>query len=301
MTKNRLVDLSEHGAYLHVKNKHLILEAHNVEMTQITLDEIAAVCLTHPAIRISRSALSCLAENGAVVIVANEKHLPVGMFVPLTGNFVQAKRFSQQAALSLPTKKQLWKRLVQAKIRAQSNLIKELHGDDEGLSQYVSQVRSGDSTNVEAVAARKYWGLLFRNLTFARQRDGDWPNSALNYGYAVLRAISARAICSAGLHPSLGIHHKNQFNSFCLADDIMEPYRVLVDRAVFIAVRDGSIGNQLNKEAKKFLLEGLTARLSYKKEKRTLFDLLGMTANSLQKTISGSSRKWDIALPDGCG
>lgn len=301
MTKNRLVDLSEHGAYVHVKNKHLILEADNVEMAQVTLDEIAAVCLTHPAIRISKSALSCLAENGSVVIVANEKHLPVGMFVPLTGNFVQAKRFSQQAALSLPTKKQLWKRLIQAKIRAQSNLIKELYGDDDGLSEYVSQVRSGDRTNVEAVAAKKYWRLLFRNLAFARQRDGGWPNSALNYGYAVLRALSARAICAAGLHPSLGIHHKNQFNSFCLADDIMEPYRVLVDRAVFIAVREQGIGNELDKEAKKFLLENLTARFLYREEKRTLFDLLGLTANSLQRSISGASKKWDIALPDGLG
>jgi hypothetical protein len=169
-------------------------------------------------------------------IVSNEKHLPAAMLLPLSTHSTQTERFARQAAVSLPTRKRAWQQIVQAKLRAQARLLEETTGADQGLHVMAGRVRSGDPDNLEAQAARVYWPALFgkeaSGEAFRRDPEGEGINVHLNYGYAVLRAIVARALCASGLHPSLGVHHHNRYDTFCLADDLMEPFRPLVDRVV---------------------------------------------------------------------
>ncbi len=154
------------------------------------------------------------------------------MLLPLVTHSLQAERFAAQARLAAPVRKRAWQQIVQAKITAQGRLLKERTHNDHGLDAIAKSVKSGDTANVEARAARIYWGKLFGETVFRRDADGDGLNACLNYGYAILRAVVARSLCGAGLHPSLGIHHHNRYDAFCLADDLMEPFRPLVDREV---------------------------------------------------------------------
>jgi CRISPR-associated protein Cas1 len=211
------------------------------------------------------------------------------MLLPLVCHSLQTGRFAAQAALSLPAKKRLWQQIVRAKIQAQARLLEEKLDADCGLRAFASRVRSGDAGNLEAQAARIYWRKLFNDPHFRRDPDADGLNSCLNYGYAVLRAIVSRSLCGAGLHPSLGVHHHNRYDAFCLADDLMEPFRPIVDREV-ASLRDARGPEPpLDKESKRALLQTLLGRFEAAAESRTLFDWASRTAESLAAAIGSES------------
>ena len=200
----------------------------------IPVEDIGVVVLDHRRITITSGALDALLENNCAVITCNAQGHPVGLLLPLSGNTLQSERFREQIASSLPLRKQLWQQTIKQKITNQATVLRSVTGNDEKCMQvWAEQVRSGDPDNIEARAAAHYWQHLFPELPhFVRAREGEPPNNLLNYGYAILRAVVARALVGSGLLPTLGIHHHNRYNAYCLADDIMEPYRPYVDRLV---------------------------------------------------------------------
>jgi CRISPR-associated protein Cas1 len=229
---NRILDLSEAPARLRVRNRLLVVQRDDTSEVSMPLVDLAVVLVSHPQVTYTQAVLAGLAEAGGSFIACNRRMLPVGMFLPLVAHHAQVQRFAAQARAALPLRKRLWKQIVQAKIRAQAETLAKLHGTEHGLRALAAKVCSGDPQNVEARAARRYWPLLFADMDFRRHRENEDQNQLLNYGYAVLRAIVARAICAAGLHPCLGIHHHNRYDAYCLADDLMEPFRPTVDHAV---------------------------------------------------------------------
>lgn len=282
---DRILDFSDGAAYLRVGNAQLVVERKDEPNVTVPLCEVAAIVLTHSQATCSQPVLARLMTHGGAVVVCDSTHLPVGIMLPIQGHSVQTQRFAAQAAAPLPLKKRLWKQIVQTKIRAQADLLRDLRGEDYGLGKIAAGVRSGDASNREAVASRRYWPALFGDPTFRRRFDAPDANRLLNYGYAVLRAVVGRGICAAGLHPSLGLHHHNRYNAFCLADDLMEPYRPLVDSAVVGHVGAYGSDAQLDRIGKQALLEAILARYQADGEVRTLFDLCSRTAVSLAKVF----------------
>jgi len=280
---DRILDFSESAAYLRVRNDQLVIERKDQPEVTTPLSEVAALILAHPQATCSQPVLGRLMAHGGAVVVCDGSHLPVGMMLPLGGHSVQTERFAAQAAAPLPMRKGLWKQIVQAKIRAQAALLHDLRGDDHGLTEIARAVQSGDPSNREAVASRRYWPALFDDPTFHRRFDAPDANRLLNYGYAVLRAVVGRAICAAGLHPSLGLHHHNRYNAFCLADDLMEPYRPLVDAAVVEHVGCHGKDAPLDRAGKEALVGAILRRYRADGEVRTLLDICARTAVSLAK------------------
>lgn len=293
---DHIIDLSEGAAYLSVRNRQLVIKRGEVSAS-FPLVEIAALVLAHPQVSMSQAVLSGLAEGGAVVVVCDGRRMPCGMLLPLAGNFVQTERMAAQVQSTLPLRKRLWRQLVRAKVRAQGRLLETLHGDDRGLAALAGRVQSGDATNVEAQAARRYWPALFGDPAFRRDPGAEDQNRMLNYGYAVLRGIVARAICAAGLHPSLGLHHHNRYDAFCLASDLMEPYRPLVDRAVAELLAEHAPDAPLNKDIKSVLVGGLTGRVLLEDQQRTLFDVAARCATSLVAAYGGQRKSLLIGEP----
>lgn len=251
---------------------------------------------SHPQITYSQAVLAGLAEAGGIFVACNQKHMPIAMLLPLESHSTQTERFALQSEMPLPLKKRLWQEIIRAKLRAQGRLLKERTGQDWGLAMLAQQVRSGDPKNVEARGARIYWKALFGEEEFHRDYKAEGVNACLNYGYAVVRAIVARALCGAGLHPGLGLHHHNRYNPFCLADDLMEPLRPVVDRVVATLKDTRSAGLQagslpLDKESKKVILEALLARFTFANESRTLFDWVGRSAASLAASVESGDRE----------
>ncbi len=280
---DRILDFAEGAAYLRVRNDQLVVERKDQPEVSTPLSEVAALVLSHPQATCSQPVLARLMAYGGAVIVCDDSRLPVGMMLPLAGHTTQTERFVSQAAAPLPLRKQLWKQIVRRKILAQADLLRPLRGDDHGLAEIARSVRSGDASNREAVASRRYWPALFDDPDFHRRFAAPDANRQLNYGYAVLRAVVGRAICAAGLHPSLGLHHHNRYNPYCLADDLMEPYRPLVDAAVVTVVGSRGQDAPLDRAVKQTLLETILARYRADGEVRTLFDIAATTAVSLAK------------------
>lgn len=313
----RIIDLAESAAYLRIRNRQLVIQPSRAHQSRdregassptpdrhppddesipsdasVPLTEVAALIVAHPQVQCSQPVLAELMNAGGAFIVCDSRSLPVGMMLPLNANTLQSQRLTAQASAPLPLKKQLWKQIVRRKILAQAELLTDLRGGDHGLSDLARAVRSGDSDNREAVAARRYWPVLFDDPGFLRRFDAPDANRLLNYGYAVLRAVMGRAICGAGLHPSLGLHHHHRENPFCLADDLMEPFRPLIDAAVVEHVAAGR-GTELDRIGKQILLETILARYWADGEVRTLFDLCARTAVSLVKCLSKKSDSLD--------
>jgi CRISPR-associated protein Cas1 len=258
----------------------------------LPLTEIAALIVSHPQVSYTHAVLAGLAEAGAIFVACNPKHMPAAMLLPLASHSTQTERFAQQAALSQPARKQIWQQIIRAKILAQARLLQERLGRDFGLSPMASRVRSADAGNLESQAARIYWPALFGD--FHRDPEGEGVNACLNYGYAVLRAVVARALCGAGLHPSLGVHHHNRYDAFCLADDLMEPFRPLVDGVVarLRAQRGPSVA--VDKDSKAAIIQGLLQRYTGEGESRALFDWAARAASSLAAVIEGREEKFVI-------
>lgn len=285
----RILDFSNSPGYLRVKYEQLVIEREGAERLSVPLAEVAVLILAHPQVTCSLAVLSGLMDKGGSVVVCGCDHLPNGLMLPTVGHSVQTERFAAQAAAPLPLRKRAWKQIVREKVRAQARLIRELRGDDCGLSGLANTVRSGDPDNVESQAARRYWAVLFEDPQFRRRYDAPDQNRLLNYGYAVLRAVVGRAICASGLHPSLALHHCNRYDAFCLADDLMEPYRPVVDAAVVEYVGVYGRDAALDRQAKQALLSAIMGRYRCQGEDRTLFDWVARTTSSLVKVFLGET------------
>ncbi len=274
-------------ARLHLGDRQLIVERVDQPPGRVPIEDLGVLVIDHPQVTLSQPLLVACAEVGAVVVICDGKHLPIGQFVPYAGNSLHARVVAAQADSARPSRKRLWQRIVQAKITAQATCLRKCVGDHGGLIDFVDKVRSGDPTNVEAQAARDYWPRLF-GPTFRRDRDQPGINAALNYGYAVLRAVVARAIVGSGLHPALGIHHQNQYNAYCLADDLIEPLRPLVDAEVVAWVRDGGGDNEeLDRPTKHRLLLVLAADLTVDGRTVTLPAALSAYTASVVRVLMG--------------
>lgn len=291
---DRILDISENPASLSVRRGQLQIDT-EAGRASVPLADLAALVVSHPRATYTQAVLAGLVEAGGAFVVCDERRLPVGLLLPLDAHYVQTERITRQAALPLPRRKRLWQQIVRAKIAAQAGLLQKLRGDDAGLAALAPLVRSGDPANVEARAAQRYWPALFADKAFRRNRKADDQNRYLNYAYAVLRATVARAVCAAGLHPSMGLHHSNRYNSFCLADDLLEVLRPLADEAAVEAWESFGSDAPLGNEVKAVLLAPLTGRLDMEGERRTLFDCLARTAQSLAQVCEGKRK--DLALP----
>lgn len=301
----RILDLSECPAKLRVRYSQLVIEREHTEAVSLPLAEVAVVLVSHPQASLTQAVLAGVAAAGGALVACDRASLPVGMMLPLNGHHVQAARFAAQARAPLPVRKRLWKQIVRAKVRAQGAVLAELVGADRGLPALAARVGSGDPANVEARAARRYWAALFGD-GFRRKRQRADENLLLNYGYAVLRAIVGRAVCAAGLHPSLGVHHHHRGNAFCLADDLMEPFRPIVDRAVVRSIRDGTIRAggeedgrpryELSPSVKRALIAPLVGRVVLDGRQSTLFAAASAAAASLAAVFLGQADR--LTLPD---
>ena len=291
---NRILDFSEAPARLRVRLAQLIVQREDRPEVSVPLADLAVVVVAHPQVTFTQAVLAGLAAGGGAFVTCDGRNLPVGMMLPLAAHTTQVERFVAQARAPAPVRKRLWQQVVRAKIAAQAALLVELRGSDFGLAALAARVHSGDPSNVEARAARRYWPHLFADLAFRRHRENEDQNLLLNYGYAVLRAIVARAVCAAGLHPSLGIHHHNRYNAYCLADDLMEPFRPTVDRAVAEYMSSHDEPYRLEAAAKQHIIGELTGRYLVNGQQRTLFDTAARMASSLADVFLGNAEELDL-------
>ena len=291
--------------YLSLKNAQLVIKLpevvrndtlsesfkRNSEVTK-PIEDIGVVVLDHKQITITSGVLEALLENNCAIITCDSRSMPVGLMLPLCGNTTQHERFRDQLDASLPLVKQLWQQTIKAKIENQAAVLQECSGaETRCMKVWADDVKSGDSNNLEARAAAYYWKNLFPIKDFTRDREGIPPNNLLNYGYAVLRAIVARGLVVSGLLPTLGIHHHNRYNAYCLADDIMEPYRPYVDRLVYNMINQGVDYTELTKELKAQLLIIPTLETNIAGKRSPLMVAVGQTTASLYKCFSGELRK----------
>lgn len=294
----RFLEVASRPATVTFDTGRITVRAEGKTLGMVATVDLGALLLAHPGIQVSVAAMNALAREGIPVVLSDEKHLPSAMLLPLRGNGLQAERFRAQAAVSTPLRKQIWRVIVQAKIREQARLLEHLHGDDAGLMGLARSVRSGDTGNVEARAGRIYWRALFRDPAFRRRRIGGGRNNALNYGYAILRSLVARHLCGAGLHPGLGIYHHNRYDPFCLADDVIEPFRPLVDRIVVEERLGVDDDDELSTSDRRLLAEVITARCQLQGESREIGDVLTRTASSLAESFLTGRNV--LKLPDRC-
>ena len=268
------------------------------EVNKVPVEDVGVIVLDHPELIYSQAVMQKLLANNTAVIYCDEKHHPSGLLLPLCGHSVQNERFRQQVLAKKPLQKQLWQQTVQAKIRNQALMLHYYNLPHEPLLRFWKQVRSGDSTNLEARAARHYWQHVFSPLPFRRDRFGDAPNNLLNYGYAILRAAVARALVCSGLLPTLGIHHHNRYNAYCLADDIMEPYRPVIDNTVKQMIAKYPDSSILTKPMKAQLLQTLTHDVRVNGEVSPLLVALNKTTTSLVACFA--NERDEISYPELC-
>lgn len=293
-------------AYLSLKNSQLVIRLPEVESCDnlsdsfkqqsertIPIEDIGVVLLDNKRITITSSALEALIENNSAVITCDSKNMPIGLLLPLCGNTTQNERFRMQVDASLPLKKQLWQQTIKQKISNQAKILSIYTNADVGcMYAWADKVRSGDPDNLEARAAAYYWKNIFTDISdFVRGRDGEPPNNLLNYGYAILRAVVARSLVASGLLPTLGIHHHNRYNAYCLADDVMEPYRPYVDGLVLDIMCLTNDYSELTKEIKIRLLSIPVLDTTIGGKRSPLMIATQQTTASLYKCFSGEQRR----------
>ena len=286
-------------AYLSMKNAQMVLRLPDKELEEervrtIPIEDIGVVILDHKQITISQGLMERLLENNCAVITCDSTHMPTGLLLPLDGHSRQSERFKAQLACSKPLKKNLWQQTVQAKISNQASALEKcVVGCKTGnMRSWVEAVRSDDAMNLEGRAAVYYWSNFFADIPdFKRNRDGIFPNNLLNYGYAILRGVIARSLVGSGLLPTMGIHHRNNYNAYCLADDVMEPYRPFVDVLVkrVISMCDNPL--ELSTSVKRELLAIPTLDVRIDGKRRPLMISAEMTTASLARCFTGESRK----------
>ena len=284
-------------AYLKLKDKQLKVTDPETkeEKGSVPIEDIGLLMLDHYQITLSHQLIQELMKNNVILISCDERHLPLAGMLPFSGNTLFSERVKTQIEVSEPLKKQLWKQTVECKIKNQLKVLEQLGKYAYPMYEYLKEVKSGDTTNMEGIAAQHYWKYLIDN-DFLRDRFGDYPNPFFNFGYGVLLSIIARALVDTGLLLVLGIFHRNKYNPYCLASDIMEPYRPIVDLLVMKWLQLHPEKQSLDKESKTFLLQIATQDVNIEKLVRPLIVGVKMTASSLLKCYTGEKRQ--ISYPE---
>lgn len=281
-------------AYLSHKNSQLVVSFPDKEKETKTvpIEDVGVVVLENQQITISHGCIAALLQNNVAIISCDAAHMPTGLILPLDGGHTQSERFRYQIDASVPLKKQLWQQTIQQKIYNQARVLESIGLEVENMQRWSKAVRSGDPDNYEGRAAAYYWQNIFAEfISFNRHRAGEPPNNLLNYGYAILRAVVARSLVSSGLLPTLGIFHRNKYNAYCLADDIMEPYRPFVDSMVYDIVKEGSPFAELTTELKMRILKLPQVDVSFDDMTSPLLVGTSRTTASLARCFEGVSRK----------
>lgn len=296
----RTVEISTPGCYVHTKDEQLVIEKDGLRVGSVPLEDLGVLILDNPQLLITSSVMRKLAEENVSVIFTDSKHLPASLTIPFSAHSIQTKVLNEQIAVSLPTKKRIWASIISAKIANQAHVLELCGREGTALMEVAGRVKSGDPENLEAYAAKIYWKKLFGD-DFRRDRAAGDHNMLLNYGYAIVRAATARAIVGTGLHPGLGINHKNQYNPFPLADDLVEPLRPFVDARVFQMINelmpdaDGSEREiVLGRAAKQEILALLAEDCIYEGGKLPLLTALGYYAASVKQVMMGEAEKPQI-------
>lgn len=286
-------------AYLNLKDQQLQIDLPHLKVLgdeeskkMIPIEDIGVIVLDHQQITITHACMAALLNNKVALITCDHSHHPVGMLLPLDGHDTQSERFKFQIEASNPLKKQLWQQTTQAKILNQAAVLAQRGIPHDNMLHWAKSVKSGDPDNYEGRAAAYYWKNVFPpKVDFFRRREGNPPNNLLNYGYAILRAMVARSLVSSGLLPTLGIHHRNKYNAYCLADDVMEPYRPYVDLIVLRIVDNGENFLQLGQSIKSQLLAIGSVDVTFEKGRSPLMIGLQYTTASLARCFEGKARK----------
>lgn len=293
----RIVEIADDRRHLFVNRGFMVVrdtDGDRKELGQIPLDDISAVIANAHGITYTNNLLVALAERGAPFVLCAANHNAVGMLLTLDGHHVQARRIEAQVAATLPTRKRLWAALVKSKLEQQAAALEAAGAATAPLKALVPKVRSGDPDNIEAQGARRYWGLLFGS-TFRRDPDGDGRNALLNYGYTVVRSATARAVVAAGLHPSLGLHHSNDSNAMRLVDDLMEPFRPLIDLRVWQLCRQGEVA--VTPDSKRALVLTLYDDMQTLAGATPVTVCIQRLATSLAQVFEGLRDQLDLPLP----
>lgn len=280
-------------AYLKLANENLVVTYPDTgEEKKATIEDIGIVMLDHSQITLSQPLLNALLQNNVAVLTCDAKHMPLGLWLNLNGNYTQQEHWHNQIAVTDAHKKRLWKQIIQQKIRNQAALIAARYGDVQNMMHWADSVQKGDPTNLEGRAAAYYWKTLFVDYIsgFKRGRYEADPNHLLNYGYAILRAVVARSLVASGLLPSFGIHHRNSYNAYCLADDVMEPYRPYVDSLVLQLVQEGLAQEELTTAVKQRLLQIPVADVEINKRLSPLMNAVQQTTASLYQCYIGERK-----------
>lgn len=287
----RIIDVSE-PAYLHLKNQQLLIDKNGTTVGSIPIEDLCVVILEHPQIVITQMAVIACQKNNIALVFCDDKHLPYSLLLPVSdANTLHNKIFRQQIEMTKPTKKRLWQQIVIHKIQQQTKTLEKAGKNTAQLQRLCGNVKSGDPENIEAQAAKKYWNLLF-GKDFRRNIEEPGINSLLNYGYAIIRAMIARAIVGSGLHPSLGVFHKNQYNGLCLADDLMEPFRPWVDWLVFdFAMKNSDEDIKINLQTKTLFLNLPNDSVRYGEKKMPLMIACHYLLADFKKTFDESRFK----------
>ena len=280
-------------AYLSTKNRQLVINypEEDKPTKQVPIEDIGMLVLENQQITITNGLLSRLIENKAAIINCNSSHLPISLLQPLVGHSEQTERIKHQLNASIPLKKNLWQQTISAKITNQAHFLENQGIPARKMYKWANEVKSGDIENHESRAAVYYWKHIFKLENFTRNPKGDPPNQLLNYGYAILRAITARAMVSSGMLPSIGIFHRNKYNAFCLADDIMEPYRVFVDVLVNAIIYSREPYDEMTTSLKMNLLQLPTINVKIDGKQSPLMVAMSRTTNSLYECFLGAGRK----------
>ena len=279
---------------LSLKDQQMVITfKDNKDTVSRPIEDIGFVVIENPMVSITVPLLNELADHNASVIFCDKKSMPRTMLMTLEGNTTLQESYKYQIDASVPTKKNIWKQLIESKIKNQALLLNKVEKNGDVLKPYYMNVKSGDTDNREGAAAREYWGQIFGE-GFRREREGLPPNNLLNYGYSILRAAVARALIGSGLYPAFGVFHRNRYNAFPLADDVMEPYRPFVDEIVYYLYYDGAV-NELDSQSKGKLLRVLFSDVKMGKVTRPLENALSLTTASLLKMYKGETDK--LSLP----
>jgi len=290
---HRVIEISESGIFVSRYRGFMLVSLENEERGRVPIEDISVLIVSGTGCGLSSNLLQVLLENNTPVIICGKNYLPAGMLMPISAHHQHAKRLKIQIETSGPLKKRLWQLIVKQKILNQGTILQHFLGKDGGLLALAKRVGSGDSQNLEAQAAKRYWPKIF-GAKFVRNPNLGGINSLLNYGYAVLRAGTARSVCAAGLHPALGIHHSNQYNPFSLADDLMEPVRPLVDYVVYKLWKSGLV--ELNPEVKKKLAGILEMDLNSRMGASSLQNCLLRMGQTLASSLENGKEDLDIPL-----
>ena len=285
-------------AYLHLRDQQLELKYPDDEKKTIPVEDIGLLVLDHQQISLTQGLVNALIENNAAMLWCNRRHLPHGMLLPTHANHIYTEKLRTQLEASEPLKKQLWKQTIRAKILNQASNLEYFGHKGDALRRIAGKVNSGDPENMEGRAASRYWELLLHPYGVTRGKDEGGPNSLLNYGYAILRAITARSLTASGCLTALGIHHKNKYNPYCLADDIMEPYRPIVDFHVFSYLDElnQQPPQKLEKEHKARLLQIPALDIIIRGKNSPLMVGIQNTTAGLMQCMEGIARK--VPYPD---